>query len=161
MRSTRYFRLLDRLDELIAAEPPSETASGETPEPVNVDKAYKKVRKASKAAEAAKAVSAEEYDETLHRIRKRAKRLRYTAAATGAGAVAERAKWIQTLLGDHQDSVVSRKHLIEQADAARAAGDETFTYGLLYEREHDLAMRAEDQLADALKKLKKAVRQAQ
>jgi len=161
MRSTRYFRLLDRLDELIAAEPPSETASGETPGPVNVDKAYKKVRKASKAAEAAKAVSAEEYDETLHRIRKRAKRLRYTAAATGAGAVAERAKWIQTLLGDHQDSVVSRKHLIEQADAARAAGDETFTYGLLYEREHDLAMRAEDQLDDALKKLKKAVRQAQ
>jgi CHAD domain-containing protein len=155
MRSTRYFRLLDRLDELVAAERPV-TESGEAPAPVNVDTAYKKVRKAAKAAKAA--ATPEEHDEILHRIRKRAKRLRYTAAATGSGPVAERAKRIQTLLGDHQDSVVSRTHLLEQADAAQAAGDETFTYGLLYEREHDLATRATEQLDDALKQLKRAVR---
>jgi CHAD domain-containing protein len=155
MRSTRYFRLLDRLEALVAAGPPS-SSSDEPPAPVNVDTAYKKVRKAAKAAKAAP--TSEEHDEILHRIRKRAKRLRYTAAATGAGPVADKAKRIQTLLGDHQDSVVSRTHLIEQADAAQAAGDETFTYGLLYEREHDLAMRATEQLDDALKQLKKAVR---
>ncbi|MDQ1485355.1 MAG: hypothetical protein QOJ62_1048 [Actinomycetota bacterium] len=154
MRSTRYFRLLDRLDALVAVEPLS--ASGDAPAPVNVDAAYKKVRKAAKAAKAA--TTPEEHDETLHRIRKRAKRLRYTAAATGAGSVAEKAKQIQTLLGDHQDAVVSRAHLIEQADAARAAGEETFTYGLLHEREHDAAVRAAEQLDGALKQLKKAVR---
>jgi CHAD domain-containing protein len=155
MRSTRYFRLLDRLDELVNAEPPT-PPWGEAPMSVNVDTAYKKVRKAAKAAAAAP--SPAQHDEELHRIRKRAKRLRYTAAATGSGLVAEKAKRIQTLLGDHQDSVVSRVHLIEQANAAQAAGEETFTYGLLYEREHDLAMRATEQLDDALKQLKKAVR---
>ena len=110
---------------------------------MTVDAAYKKVRKAAKAAEAAK--SPEEHDEALHRIRKRAKRLRYTAAATGSGTVAETAKAIQTLLGDHQDAVVSRTHLIQQADAAQAAGEDTFTYGLLYRaRARRRAVRAAD-----------------
>ena len=157
MRSTRYFRLLDRLDALVAVDPPT-SPSGEASVPVNVDTAYKKVRKAAKAAKAA--MSPEAHDEALHKIRKRAKRLRYTAAATGSGSVADRAKQIQTLLGDHQDAVVSRAHLIEQADAARAAGEETFTYGLLHEREHDVAVRAAEQLDGALKQLKKAVRAA-
>ncbi|MBV8578031.1 MAG: CHAD domain-containing protein, partial [Acetobacteraceae bacterium] len=91
-------------------------------------------------------------------IRKRAKRLRYTAAATGATQVSEQAKVIQTLLGDHQDSVVSREHLDHQAEAAHAAGEDTFTYGLLYQQEADLAERCRDQLGDALRKLAKAVR---
>ena len=43
------------------------------------------------------------------------------------------------LLGDHQDSVVSRTHLSQQAEAAHAAGEDTFTYGLLYAQEDDLA----------------------
>ena len=43
-----------------------------------------------------------------------------------------RSKAIQTLLGDHQDSVVSREHLLAAADAAHAAGEDTFTYGVLY-----------------------------
>ena len=53
--------------------------------------------------------------------------------------MSDRAKTIQTLLGDHQDSVVSRTHLSQQADAAHAAGEDTFTYGLLYAQEDDLA----------------------
>ena len=96
----------------------------------------------------------------LHRIRKRAKRLRYTAAATGADKVSEQAKVIQTLLGDHQDSVVSREHLSQQAEAAHAAGEDTFTYGLLYQQEADLAEACRQQLDDALRKLDKAVRKA-
>ncbi|PWQ88832.1 CHAD domain-containing protein, partial [Enterococcus faecium] len=90
--------------------------------------------------------------ESLHRIRKRAKALRYTAAATGDNRVAERAKVVQTLLGDPQDSVVSRAHLSRQAEAAHAAGEDTFTYGLLYQREDELGRRCEDGLDDALKK---------
>ena len=71
-----------------------------------------------KRAKATKEAEAENRDEALHRIRKGAKRLRYTAAATGAKKVSDAAKEIQTLLGDHQDSVVSRTHLSSQADAA-------------------------------------------
>jgi CHAD domain-containing protein len=157
MRSQRYFQLLDSLDGLVAAEPPL-TDQGEEPAPVTIDSAYKKVRKAAKAA--ADATEAER-DEALHRIRKGAKRLRYTAAATGADKVSGRAKTIQTLLGDHQDSVVSRAHLSQQAQAAHAAGEDTFTYGLLYAQEDDLAERSRQQLDDALKKLDKSVREAQ
>ncbi|EUA10886.1 CHAD domain protein [Mycobacterium kansasii 732] len=99
-------------------------------------------------------------DAALHRIRKRAKRLRYTAAATGANRVAQQAKAVQTLLGDHQDSVVSREHLLEQTEAAHAAGEDTFTYGLLYQQENDLAESCRAQLGAALRKLDKAVRKA-
>ena len=154
MRSQRYFRLLDGLEGLVAAEPPP-TPPGEEPAQLTIDSAYKRVRRAAKAA--ADAADADR-DEALHRIRKGAKRLRYTAAATGADLVSDRAKTIQTLLGDHQDSVVSRAHLSHQAEAANAAGEDTFTYGLLYQQEDDLAARSREQLDDALKKLAKSVR---
>ena len=162
MRSERYFRLLDALDALQSAEPVS-SDSGEAPRQITVASAYKKVRKAAKAAEEADASpdgSDAAGDEALHRIRKRAKRLRYTAAAIGADSVADRAKVVQTLLGDHQDSVVSRAHLSEEASTAHAAGEDAFTYGLLHQWEDELARRSEEQLAGAMKKLKKSVRDA-
>ncbi|SOX54755.1 CHAD domain-containing protein [Mycobacterium ahvazicum] len=177
MRSQRYFRLLDALDSIVAETPT--TATGEQPAPVTIDAAYKKVRKAAKAAaEADQAAQAHEEqlaagtdedpdddeehdrDEALHVIRKRAKRLRYTAAATGADDVSKQAKAIQSLLGDHQDSVVSRDHLVQQADAAHAAGEDTFTYGLLYQQESDLAESCRQQLDEALRKLDKSVKKA-
>ncbi|MCV7436442.1 CYTH and CHAD domain-containing protein [Mycobacterium seoulense] len=161
MRSQRYFRLLDALDA-IAAQPPG-TAAGEEHAPVTIDAAYKKVRKAAKAAaEVERERPDDEHgrDEAVHRIRKRAKRLRYTAAATGADKVSEQAKAVQSLLGDHQDSVVSREHLRHESEAAHAAGEDTFTYGMLYQQEADLAERCEQQLDDALRKLAKAVRKA-
>ncbi len=74
--------------------------------------------------------------------------------------MSKQAKAIQSLLGDHQDSVVSRKHLLQQADAAYAAGEDTFTYGLLHQQEVDLADGARQQLDDALRKLDKSVRNA-
>ncbi|PRC41619.1 CHAD domain-containing protein [Mycobacterium sp. ITM-2017-0098] len=159
MRSQRYFRLLDALEALVAAEPPP-AAPGEEPAELTIDSAYKRVRKAAKAARAAAVdpeVGTDESNEALHRIRKRAKQLRYTAAATGETKVADRAKAIQTLLGDHQDSVVSRIHLSRQAEVAHTAGEDTFTYGLLYQQEDDLAVRSEEQIDDALKKLDKSV----
>lgn len=159
MRSPRYFRLLDALDDLATAEP-LPAPSGEEPAPVTIDAAYRRIRKAAKAAKAAAAAEAPDRDEALHRIRKSAKRLRYTAAATGASQVSNAAKTIQTLLGDHQDAVVSRSHLAQQAEAAHGAGEDTFTYGLLYQREDDLADSAREQLDAALKKLNKAVRRS-
>jgi CHAD domain-containing protein len=156
MRSERYFRLLDALDGLVAAEPPP-AAAGDAPATVTIDSAYKRVRKAARNASDA---ADDDRDEALHRIRKGAKRLRYTAAATGADKVSERAKTIQSLLGDHQDSVVSRTHLSQQADAAHAAGEDTFTYGLLYAQEDRVASESRRQLDSALKKLDKSVRKA-
>ncbi len=156
MRSQRYFQLLDALEGLVAAEPPP-APPGEEPAQITIDAAYKRIRKAAKAASQA---AETDKDEALHRIRKGAKRLRYTAAATGDDKVSDRAKTIQSLLGDHQDSVVSRTHLSRQAEAAHVAGEDTFTYGLLYQLEDDLARSSREQLDDALKKLDRSVRKA-
>ena len=156
MRSARYFRLLDALDALVATAPPPAPSGDEEPATATIDSAYKRVRKAAKAAK--DAASEDERDEALHRIRKRAKRLRYTASATGAEKVADRAKSIQSLLGDHQDSVVSRTHLSSEAQTAYAAGEDTFTYGVLYQLEDAVARQADEDLPAALKKLDKSVR---
>ncbi|MEW5812668.1 MAG: CYTH and CHAD domain-containing protein [Actinomycetota bacterium] len=157
MRTPRYFRLLDALEELTTAGPSTEP--GDEQADLTIASAYKRVRKAAKKASEVEEAG-EHADEALHKIRKRAKQLRYTAAATGQSKVAERAKAIQSLLGDHQDSVVSRSHLSRQAQQAHAAGEDTFTYGLLYQQEQDLAVRCEDQLADVLEQLEKAVKKA-
>ena len=50
------------------------------------------------------------------------------------------------------------EHLGHQADAAHSAGEDTFTYGLLFQQEGDLAERCRRQLGDALRKLAKSVR---
>ncbi|MHA3021006.1 CYTH and CHAD domain-containing protein [Mycobacterium sp. BMJ-28] len=149
LRSERYFRLLDALDAVVAAPPAGGAGGGSQ---VTVEGAYRKVAKAAKAAKVSGT------DESLHRIRKRAKQLRYTAAAHGEAAVAESAKSIQTLLGDHQDSTVSRAHLLTQADAAHTAGEDTFTYGLLFQIEAEIALYAEEEIGDALRSLRKAMR---
>jgi CHAD domain-containing protein len=154
MRSPRYFRLLDALDALVAEQP----ATGRGQKSATIDAAYKRVLKAEKKA--ARAPDTER-NEALHRIRKRAKRLRYIAAATGATKVSKRAKAVQSLLGAHQDSVVSRAHLSQQADAAHAASADTFTYGLLYQQDADLADSCRQQLDAALRKLKKSMRKTQ
>jgi CHAD domain-containing protein len=152
MRSPRYFRLLDALEAVVAATPPTDKGSGPV---VAAAAAGKKVRKAAKAARRA---ADEDLDEAMHRIRKRAKRLRYIAAAIGAKKISKRAKTVQSLLGDHQDSVVSREHLTEQADAANTANEDAFTYGLLHQQDSDLARERRQQLEPALRKLFKALR---
>jgi CHAD domain-containing protein len=152
MRLPRYFRLLDALDAVIADSPPADREQA----PAAVVRAGKKVRKAAKAARHAR--GAADRDDAIHRIRKRTKRLRYTADAIGAKKLSKRAKKLQSLLGDHQDSVVSREHLSKQAEAAHAAGEDTFTYGLLYQREADLAVERRRQLEPKLARLYKALR---
>ena len=54
--------------------------------------------------------------------------------------------------------MVSRTHLSSEAETAHAAGEDTFTYGLLYQLEDDLARRSGEELGAALKKLDKSVR---
>src|ERR1700733_2963747 len=81
----RYFRLLDDLDALISQAP----SAGRESAPATVTAAGKKVYKAAKAAR--RAAGGADRDDAIHRIRKRAKRLRYTADAAGAKKVSKRA----------------------------------------------------------------------
>jgi CHAD domain-containing protein len=157
MRSVRYFRLLDELDALAATRSSVAVDHVERSATETIADAYGRVCKRVKAATAA---DPDDHDAMQHRVRKSAKRLRYVAAANGAAHVAEAAKAVQALLGDHQDSVVSRASLAEQADAANTAGEDTFTYGLLYQQEIELANECERALPAALKSLGKTVHKA-
>jgi CHAD domain-containing protein len=80
-------------------------------------------------------------DAALHRARKAAKRGRYVAelARPELGGSAKRArrrmKKAQQRLGMRQDSVVAAEFLRRAGAAAAAAGENGFTFGLLYERE--------------------------
>jgi CHAD domain-containing protein len=97
----------------------------------------------------------EDRDTAIHEARKAAKRARYAAeaAAPALGGPASRqaaqAKELQELLGDHHDSVVARTVLLGLADQARAAGEDTFPYGVMYERQAGLATEIERELPHA------------
>jgi CHAD domain-containing protein len=72
----------------------------------------------------------------LHEVRKSAKRLRYDAESAApifgkrATKLARAAEEIQEILGDHQDSVVTRALLRELAAGHR--GKSAFTFGRLH-----------------------------
>jgi CHAD domain-containing protein len=86
-----------------------------------------------------------EAPDLLHRARKAAKRARYAAelvAPLDATAKKRRKhhKKIQSVLGDYQDTVVATAALRRMASAAGTlAGENGFTYGLLYAREEGTA----------------------
>ncbi len=87
-----------------------------------------------------------------HEARKAAKQARYAAEAAvpALGGAASRqgaaAKELQQVLGDHHDSVVARTVLPDLAGKARQAGEDTFAYGLLYQRQADRAASMEQAL---------------
>ncbi|MER0245602.1 CYTH and CHAD domain-containing protein [Streptomyces sp. HSW2009] len=91
-------------------------------------------------------------DEALHVARKAAKRARYAAEAAEAGLgpaareLARRMQRVQQVLGDHQDSVMARTTLRDLAVQAHAAGESTFTLGLIYGREEAVAATREREL---------------
>lgn len=147
MDSDRYFRLLDGLDQLLTQAGDLGHSASTT---ASVDEAYRAVRKEGKKARR------QPSDAAFHAVRKKAKQLRYVAEAAGRRKVAKAAKQVQTLLGDHQDSVVSRKHLVDVAQKAASAGEDTFTYGVLWQRDLDAAEQIEQELPDLLRRLKKA-----
>lgn len=141
----RYFALLDSLDALI--EHPPLTALAAQPAAGTLDRPVQKATRRLEAA-LARVVGAEpgqDNDAAIHEARKTAKRARYAAEATTpalgkrAADRAGRAKALQTLLGDHHDSVETRALLRRLAGEAHAAGEDTAAYGAMYEREASVA----------------------
>lgn len=143
--SARFSHLIRDLDALAEVSPahrvPAQSAARAVRRALRAD-----VRLARRAVRAARAdVSAAAQDAALHEARKKAKRLHYSAESAAevlghaAEALAEAAHGVQDLLGEHQDSVVARQYLIRFAEEQRAAGEDTFTVGLLHAREQEAA----------------------
>ncbi|MDF3297515.1 CYTH and CHAD domain-containing protein [Streptomyces tropicalis] len=150
--SARYLGLLDALDALLA-DPPLTKKAGRKPRKVIAAAVRKDLGQVARLiAEAQDRPPGEQRDLALHEARKKAKRTRYAAeAATGALGTPARSltasmKSLTTLLGDHQDSVMARRVLRELSAVAHAAGENTFSYGLLYGREEARAAAVEAEL---------------
>jgi CHAD domain-containing protein len=138
--SERYFSLLDDLDRLLA-EPPltrraSRAATGVLPGEVRRARrqAARRMRRAWHTG------PGQHRDEALHQARKSARRARYAAEATvpaigrKAARFARRMKQVQSVLGEHQDSVIVRGVARDLGIGAHLAGENAFSYGVLYER---------------------------
>ena len=76
------------------------------------------------------------------------------APAVGGKArwLARRMKRVQSVLGDHQDSVIAREVTRDLGIAAHLAGENAFSYGLLYEQDACGAERLQAQAHQAWKK---------
>jgi CHAD domain-containing protein len=132
MRTPRYEHLVQLLRGWRARPPFTEAASEKAAAAVGyVDKAKKKADKRLRKAD--------DDIERLHKARKAMKRARYAAelaqpADSDMKAVAREAEEMQTLLGEHQDAVVSAKFL-ETISSESESEDAKFTYGILMANE--------------------------
>ncbi|MEH0624351.1 CYTH and CHAD domain-containing protein [Streptomyces stelliscabiei] len=156
----RYLELLESVDAVIA-DPPLLAAAEGDPEKV-ITKAVRKdfAKVAALVEEALAQPSGADRDLAMHEARKKTKRTRYAAEAAHpllgkpAKALVKDMKSLQSLLGDHQDSVMAREVLRDLAHQAHAApGESAFTYGLLYGREERRAELAEETLPETWAKV--------
>jgi CHAD domain-containing protein len=89
------------------------------------------------------------------------RRLRYATEAVQpklgkpADRLRKRLKAVQELLGEHQDTAVSRPVLRELAAQAHLEGGNGFTYGLMYATETARAEQAENNLSPTWKRMRK------
>jgi CHAD domain-containing protein len=139
MDSRRYIALIDELDRLIASPPLKTHADEPAAEilPAAVRRAYRRARR--RIRDARHAPPGPPREVALHQARKATKRARYAAEAV-APAVGKKAKRfagqlkkVQSLLGDHQDAILTRQAARELGISAHLAGENAFTYGLVYE----------------------------
>ena len=140
--SDRYLDLVEQLVEFAGAPPL--TAEAEQPAremlPALAGKPWKKLRRAVTEMPDPMAAG----DDQLHRVRILAKRARYAAEAAAPIAGKEASRFaravasVQTVLGEHQDSVGAAAFLRTVAGAARRA----FVAGQMHEIERGAQLRA-------------------
>ncbi|MFJ4029054.1 CHAD domain-containing protein [Paenarthrobacter sp. NPDC089989] len=149
LNGQRYFRLLDTLDSLIA-EPALAPVAGKpaaTVIPKLIGKDVKRLRLAVKEARDNPAGITDH--PALHEARKDGKRLRYAAEAAlpiapkKAAKLADTAHEVQKILGDHQDSIVTRKLLRRLGAESFLQGENGFSYGRLHALEQTAALQTE------------------
>ena len=127
LQSERYFRLLDRLDELVAAPPFTPLADGKAGKVLTkrVRRSYGRVEK---LVSAGPPEQTEHRDEWYHEIRKSAKRLRYAAES------------VTPAFGQPADALAERRRTAP-GSARRAPGQRGGPCGVARTRRPDLSRR--------------------
>ncbi len=145
----RYFHLVETLESLVAA--PALTKTGKQPARKVIPKLIgRDVRRLRAAAKEAKAHPAGTGDHpALHEARKDGKRVRYAAEAASPVSpkqgprLVDAAHSVTKVLGDHQDSLVTRAVLRRLGAEAFVQGENGFSYGRLHALEEAAALEAE------------------
>ena len=146
-----YFDLLDTLE----AGPPQHEATDDDPTLAGLWR-----REQRRLEKAMRPLGPDSPSDELHAARLKAKRARYAAelgeSALGKGGrrFVERAKELQDVLGEHQDSTVAEERL--RRLAAATAPETAFVAGRLVERERERQREARAAWPDAWKRLRKA-----
>jgi CHAD domain-containing protein len=161
MSSPRYYALLDAANDLVENAPFTRLAARPAHRALKkpVRRAWKRVDRGLAAAGAAP--EGTERDEAIHEARKAAKRARYAAETVTpvfgrpARRFASTMEDLQDLLGAHQDSVVAREALRGMGVRAQLAGENAFTFGLLYGVEQARATSVEQDLGAATRRARK------
>ena len=145
--SPRYFALLDRLDQLVNSPPDTDLSGRPAGDvlPAAARRTYTRTRRRMKRA--LRTPPGDRRDMALHRARKAAKRARYAGEAVAppfgkdASGFARQMKRLQSVLGEHQDAVIARELERDLGMRAHLAGENAFSYGLMYERDSQQADR--------------------
>ncbi|MDR6413408.1 CYTH and CHAD domain-containing protein [Pseudarthrobacter sulfonivorans] len=154
----RYFRLLDDLEAFRDHPPtrPDGAAPARKAAAKLAGKAAKRLQRAARTAKRARRGT--QHETALHQVRKDAKRLRHVAESIGpvhgkrARKIAKAAHRQQKILGDFQDSVVSRDVLAKLAAAPDLPESIASAYLTLHTRQVQLAAEAEAKYWKARKK---------
>ena len=146
LSSERYFTLLDRFGETIDALSPTGTD-------LTVDDLAR--RELKKLRKSVRATAPDAPDDELHALRKRGKRVRYAYELAGDDAVVKRAKALQDVLGEHQDSVVAEATLRE---LSASSPERAIAAGRLVERERGARAKARASWREAWRRLDRAAR---
>ena len=156
--SGRYVTLLDDLERLVT-DPPL-TAAARRPAggelPAAVARAYSRVH--TRMRRARQAPPGRDLEVALHEARKAAKRARYAAevlspvAGKQAHRFGQQMKGLQSVLGEHQDAVITRQCLRDLGVRTALAGENAFAYGVMYEAEATRARQLQDQARQVWKK---------
>jgi CHAD domain-containing protein len=135
LRSQRYFGLLDTLEALVADPPWTPRADRDAGRFVRRRIGKEWDRLATRVALLDDVEQGRETDDALHEVRKAAKRLRYALEVAELvwprkpKRLRRRVRELAEVLGERQDTVVTRAALLELAAEADAAGEPTFTHG--------------------------------
>jgi CHAD domain-containing protein len=147
LRDPRYLRVLDALDGLLA-EPPLADAAEAPADEVLRDGLRRTARRFRRRVDGARAAAPGDEARALHEARKAGKRLRYTAEVAEpvlgrrATAVVACLEQVQDVLGESQDTEVTRAWCERLGREAFAAGENPFAFGRLHALEEARAERA-------------------
>ncbi|MEE2033960.1 CYTH and CHAD domain-containing protein [Rhodococcus chondri] len=166
--SERYVELLAGIDALIdqlsVAPSKHRKRAGLRPEKLvqSIGSVAKKVSK--RVARVGDAEDPVERDERMHRARKGAKRMRYAIEVIAplhpgrTDRALGRFDSFQDLLGEFQDSVVAREHLVDMVSEQHHAAESSFGLGILYRLESEIGAQQAAHLERAWRKALRAAR---